>query len=139
MSRKAPSCKPTQTDPVYLRDTLSIRSSSQGQCSSQCSEGSQARCSAWILLALLLQAAACPSEALRQRMWDEHRSKDKLVTKCILKWRDTAGKERPKDNGMYSSSAGQFLLPFRSAVVQVVIIWSVLLNQFGSLNTVANV
>lgn len=45
-----------------------------------------------------------------------------------------------KDNGMYnSSSVGQFLLHFRSAVVQVIIIWSVLLNQFGSLNTVSNV
>lgn len=48
--------------------------------------------------------------------------------------------EGSRDNGMCnSSSVGQFLLHFGSAIVQVIIIWSVLLNQFGSLNTVFNV
>lgn len=51
-----------------------------------------------------------------------------------------ARNEGSEDNGMYSSSSlGQFLLHFRSAIAQVIIIWSVLLNQFGSLNTVSNV
>jgi len=51
-----------------------------------------------------------------------------------------ARNEGSKVNGMYnSSSLGEFLLHFRSAVVQDIIIRSVLLNQFGSLNTVSNV
>lgn len=51
-----------------------------------------------------------------------------------------SGNEGSKDNGVYnSSSVGQFLLHFRSAIVQVISIWSVLLNQFGSPNTASNV
>lgn len=45
-----------------------------------------------------------------------------------------------KDNGMdHSSSVGQFLLHFRPAIVRVIIIGSVLLDQFGNLGTAPNV
>lgn len=139
-SRKAQSHKPAWTDPIYLRDTRSVRSSLQRQPSSSSREGNQARCFAWILFTFLLPAAARQPEAPRWRTWDEHRSKGKFVIKCILKGRDMARNEGPQDNGMCnSSSVGQFLLHFRSAVVQVIIMWSVLLNQFGSLNTASNV
>lgn len=51
-----------------------------------------------------------------------------------------ARKEGSKDNGMYnSSSVGQFLLRFRSAIARVIIIGSVLLDQFGNLSTASNV
>lgn len=63
-----------------------------------------------------------------------------FVIKCILKGRGMAANERSKDNEMYtSSSVGQILLHFRSAAAQVIIIGSVLLNQFGSLNAVSDV
>jgi len=92
------------------------------------------------LLVSLLPAAARQPGAPRWGTWDEHRHKGKFVIKCILKGRDMARNEGSKVNGMYnSSSLGEFLLHFRSAVVQDIIIRSVLLNQFGSLNTVSNV
>lgn len=87
----------------------------------------------------LLPAAVFQPAAPRWGTGDEHRSKGKFVFKCILKGRGMARNTESKDNGMYNaSSVGQFLLHFRSAIVQVIIIWSVLLNQFGSLNTVSN-
>lgn len=64
----------------------------------------------------------------------------KFFIKCIIKGRDMARNEGSKDNGMdHSSSVGQFLLHFRSAIARVIIIRSVLLDQFGNLSTESNV
>lgn len=90
----------------------------------------------------LVFIACCYTSAHSTKMgdWGWMQKERNFVIKCILEGMDMTRNEGSKDNGMdHSSSVGQFLLHFRSAIARVIIIGSVLLDQFGNLSTASHV